>query len=195
MTTNTDQYFITQTLAGNTQAYGQLVEKYQDYVFTVVVRMIKVREEAEEIAQDTFIKAYESLASFRGDSKFSSWLYSIAYRKTLDALRKKKRQGTRELIEDVTEGTIDQIDNALEQLERKEQRVLIQESISKLPAEEAALITFYYFEDQSIREIAGITNLSEQNIKVKLYRSRKKLCTLLQGQLFLEDYISHGKAL
>ena len=81
MNTITDQHCIERTLQGETQAFGTLVERYQDFVFTIVYRMVKVREEAEEVAQDSFVKAFESLSSFRGEAKFSSWLYSIAYRK------------------------------------------------------------------------------------------------------------------
>ncbi len=187
MTTNTDQYLIDQTLAGNTQAYGVLVEKYQDFIFTIVVRMVKVKEEAEEVAQDTFIKAFESLESFRGDSKFSSWLYSIAYRKALDRLRKNKRYQTSPLIEEITETDATDLDNALQQLEVKERSLKIQECIKQLPEIEAALITLYYFEEQSVKEIAQVTELSEDNIKVKLYRSRKKLCTLLQGYIVAQN--------
>jgi RNA polymerase sigma factor (sigma-70 family) len=86
MSLTTDQQLIEKTLRGDTSSFGKLVERYQDFVFTIAFRIMKVREEAEEVAQDSFIKAYESLNSFRGESKFSSWLYSIAYRKALDAL-------------------------------------------------------------------------------------------------------------
>lgn len=187
MTTITDQYLIDETLAGNTQAYGVLVEKYQDFIFTIVVRMLKVKEEAEEVAQDTFVKAFESLGSFRGDSKFSSWLYSIAYRKALDRLRKNKRYQTSELIEEITETDVAHLENALEQLEAKERSQKIQECIKQLPEVEAALVTLYYFEEQSVKEIAEVTQLSEDNIKVKLYRSRKKLCILLQGYIVAQN--------
>ena len=91
MIKTTDQHHIEQTLAGDPQAFGELVRRYQDYVFTVVNRMVQHREEAQEITQDTFVKAYSSLKSFRGESKFSSWLYTIAYRKALDRLKKNKR--------------------------------------------------------------------------------------------------------
>ena len=157
--------------------------------------MVKVREEAEEVAQDTFVKAFDSLEQFRGDSKFSSWLYSIAYRKALDRIRKNKRQKTSELIEEVTEGDIGILDNGLEQLEQKERKELIKNSIMELAETDAAIITLYYFEDQSVKEISEITKLSEDNIKIKLYRSRKKLFTLLQGYVLPEINKTNGKAI
>lgn len=187
MQTNTDPYLVQQTLEGNTEAFGKLVEKYQVFVYTIVIRIVKVKEEAEEVAQDTFIKAYQSLASYRGESKFSSWLYSIAYRKALDALRKSKKNSTFELIEEITEGEFSTIDNALNILENQERSKMIKKCILALPEMEATIITLFYFEEQSIKEIAAITNLTEDNIKVKLYRSRKKLFGLLKQYIMPES--------
>ena len=195
MNTTTDQQLIDQTLNGDTRSFGVLVERYQNFVFTIVYRMVKVQEEAEEVSQDSFIKAFESLSSYRGESKFSSWLYSIAYRKALDAIRKNKKYKASEIIDDITEGEIDSIDNALHFLEEKERKKTIQDCILKLPEDQAAIITLYYFEDQSVREIAGITRLSEDNIKVKLYRSRKKLFTLLKHFVLPEITNSNGRAI
>lgn len=195
MNTTTDQQLIDQTLKGDTRSFGLLVERYQNFVFTIVYRMVKVREEAEEVSQDSFIKAFESLSSYRGEAKFSSWLYSIAYRKALDALRKNKKYKASEIIDDITEGEFETIDNALHYLEDKERKKTIQECILKLPEDDAAIITLYYFEDQSVREISGITQLSEDNIKVKLFRSRKKLYTLLKHFVLPEINNNNGRAI
>ena len=195
MNRNTDQYYIDKTMQGDTQAFGVLVERYQDFIFTVVLRMLKIREEAEEVAQDAFIKAFESLSSFRGESKFSSWLYSIAYRKALDRLRKNKKYVATELIEEITEGNLESIENALGYLEDQERKQIIQECITQLPKAEAAIITFYYFEDQSVKEVAAITGLSEDNIKIKLYRSRKKMFTLLKHFVLPEISNNNGQAI
>lgn len=195
MNTSTDQQYIQKTLNGDTHSFGCLVKKYQDFVFTIVYRIVKTREEAEEIAQDTFLKAYESLASYRGEAKFSSWLYSIAYRKALDALRKNKKYKAFELIEDITEGEVEIIDNALLYLQDEERKTAIQNCILKLPEDEAAIITLYYFEEQSVREVASITGLSEDNIKVKLHRSRKKLFSLLKHHILPEITITNGRAI
>jgi RNA polymerase sigma-70 factor (ECF subfamily) len=195
MNHNTDQYYVEKAMLGDTKAFGVLVERYQDFIFTIVLRMVKVREEAEEVAQDAFIKAYESLSSFRGESKFSSWLYSIAYRKALDSIRKSKRQQTSELIEEITESNFEPVENALQYLEDQERKKIIQDCIMQLPESEAAIITLYYFEELSVREITSIVNLTEDNIKVKLYRSRKKLHSLLEHYLKPELTIINGKAI
>jgi len=194
MHSNTDQELINKTLQGDTRAFGFLVVKYQSYVFTIVLRMVKVREEAEEVSQDTFVKAFESLSSFRGESKFSSWLYSIAYRKALDSLRKNKKHKASQLLEEITESDVSSVENALYYLEDKERKEKIQECIMQLPEMDAALVTLYYFEEQSIKEMAVITSLSEENIKVKLYRSRKKLFTLLQHFILPEISNTNGRA-
>jgi RNA polymerase sigma-70 factor, ECF subfamily len=195
MQPNTDQLLIDRTLGGDTRAFSSLVEKYQGYVFTIVLRMVKVKEEAEEVSQDTFIKAFESLSGFRGESKFSSWLYSIAYRKALDRIRKNKRYQASELLEEITESDEGIFENALQQLEDKERKEKIQQCIMQLPEVDAALITLYYFEEQSVKEMAAITKLSEENIKVKLYRSRKKLFTLLQDFVLPEIANTNGEAI
>ena len=85
-----DNEIISKVLNGDQQAYAELVSRYQNYVFTLTLRMIKSREDAEEVAQDIFVKAYRSLANFRGDAKFSTWLYTIVNTTCITFLRKKK---------------------------------------------------------------------------------------------------------
>jgi|TARA_R100000479_G_scaffold33554_4_gene14232 RNA polymerase sigma-70 factor (ECF subfamily) len=195
MNTTNDQYYITQTLQGNTQAYANLVTKYQNYVFTILIRMLKNREEAEEVAQDTFVKAFEALSTFRGESKFSSWLYSIAYRKALDTIRKNKRFKTTKCIEEYAKIDFRETENALTYLEDKERKDFIENCIMQLPEDNAAIITLYYFDELSVKEIAVITKLTEDNIKIKLYRSRKKLFTLLKEYIQPEIANTNGKAI
>ncbi|MCH7785412.1 MAG: RNA polymerase sigma factor [Bacteroidetes bacterium] len=192
---DTDQYYISKTLKGDSRAYSFLVEKYQNFVYTIVIRMVKVKEEAEEVSQDTFIKAFQSLSSYRGESKFSTWLYSIAYRKALDRIRKNNKINTSELIEEITESNFESIENALHYIQEQERNEIIKKCILQLKEQEAAIITFYYYEDLTVKEIAKITQLTEDNIKVKLHRSRKKLFSLLKYFVLPEITISNGKAI
>ena len=85
-----DTDIITQVLGGNQQAYALLVDRYQNFVFTIVLRYIKSREDAEEVSQDVFVKAYRSLADFKGAAKFSTWLYTVTTTTCITFLRKKK---------------------------------------------------------------------------------------------------------
>lgn len=191
-----DSVLIERSIAGDTRAFGVLVERYQDYIFTVVYRMLKVREEAEEVAQDSFLKAYAALPSFRGDSKFSTWLYRIAYRKALDKIRMNKRGFSSLEITDNTLGmAFEELENGLEFMLREERNELVKRVILELPEQEAAIITLFYFEEQSIKEIAVITGLSEDNVKVKLYRSRKILFALLENYMLSSISEKNGKAI
>lgn len=183
MIKNTDQYLIKTTLAGETFAFGELVDRYQNFVFSIAVRMLKNREEAEEVAQDSFIKAFDSLAGFRAEAKFSSWLYRIVYNKSLDRLKKNKREGSFVLIEDITSNDLIGIETGLDFMLEEERKEVISKCIAELPGKDAALVELYYFEELAIKEIAEITGLTEDNIKIKLYRSRKKLFTLLKAYI------------
>lgn len=176
-------------------AFGELIDRYQDFAFTIAIRVLKVREEAEEVAQDSFIKAFDSLSSFRGESKFSTWLYRIVYHKSLDRLKMNNRHRTYELNEEITDDNLDHIENGLEFLLREERSRVIRKCIEQLPADDAAIISLYYFEEQSVKEISMVTDLTEDNIKIKLYRSRKKLFGLLEA--YIKPVITNedGKAI
>ncbi|WP_373059766.1 RNA polymerase sigma factor [Zunongwangia sp. H14] len=191
----TEEYYIDKAVHGDTRAFGVLVEKYQDYIFTIVYRMLKVREEAEEVAQDAFLKAFEALPGFRGESKFSSWLYRIAYRKALDRIRKNSRHTSLELIEEITADDATKLESGLEVMLEQERSEIIQKCLLKLPEQDAAIVTLYYFEEQPVKEIAGITGLTEDNVKVKLYRSRKALFSLLKKYMLKEIPEKNGKSI
>jgi RNA polymerase sigma factor (sigma-70 family) len=193
MTNSGDQEHIQKVLLGDTNAFAVLVNRYKDMVFTLCLKMVHNREEAEELAQDSFIKAYRSLQQFRGDAKFSTWLYKVCYFTCVDRLKKLKKE---QPIVDINEYTNDQIASLqtdFEQLMEKERKELVQECLELLPAEDSFLLTLYYLEEQSVKEMAKIIGASESNIKVKLFRSRNKLTTLLAAQKTtnkIKDYAS-----
>ncbi|SHJ55205.1 RNA polymerase sigma factor [Aquimarina spongiae] len=190
-----DQYYIQKVLEGDINAFSILVERYQNLVYTVVYRVVKNKEQAEEVAQDTFVKAYESLAKYRGEAKFSTWLYTIAYRKSLDLVKSNKRLITSELIEEINEGDIELVTDALSYLQEQERKKIIAESILKLPQETAVLVTLYYFEEKNIKEIADIVGLTADNVKIKLFRSRKKLYSILKHYVLPEISNKNGRAI
>lgn len=176
-----DHLIITNIRAGNIQAYAVLVKRYERLVFSLALRMMKNREDAEEVAQDVFVKAYQALDNFNGDAKFSSWLYRITYNRSLDMLAQKKRQPTFENTEAIADANLNEVENVLDRMERKAQQELVQRAINQLEAEEAFIVTVYYYKEHSVTEIAEMTGLTESNVKIKLFRSRKKLFTLLQA--------------
>lgn len=191
MTINQEQHLIQKIVGGNSQAYGELVEHYKDLVFTLALRMMKHREEAEEVAQDTFIKAYKSLRSFKGDSKFSTWMYRITYNTCLDRIKSNKRKHQEIEINELTLNKLKSIDNALDNMVDNEREKLVKQCVEALPSQESFMLTLYYYEDLSLDEISKIIDLPTNTIKVRLFRTRKKLATILKETLepeILEHY-------
>jgi RNA polymerase sigma factor (sigma-70 family) len=183
MTKQADQYYIHQIISGNTGAFAVLVDRYKMLVFTLASKMITNREEAEEVAQDAFIKAFNSLGKFKGDSKFSTWLYRIAYNTCLDRLKKNKKEENVVPVDEFTASFFKTTENAFEALVEQERKQLIQDCLQQLPGEEGFLLTLYYFEDQNLDEIAKIMDITANHVKVKLFRSRKKLAGILKRHL------------
>lgn len=179
-----DQIYIQQVLDGDTSSYTRLVEKYKDMVFTVCYRIVRQKEDAEDAAQVVFIKAFKKLSSFKGDSKFSTWLYTIAYRTAIANTKLKKIETTDAdfHIDIASDETFPQ----LEGMKNKEQQFYVQKAIDALPEIDSVIISLFYIDECSIQEIVDITELKESNVKVKLHRARKQLKTNLESLLHHE---------
>lgn len=193
MNQHTDHYFITEIRNGNTKAFAALVDSYKNMVFTLAVQLLKHHEDAEEASQDTFVKVFKSIGSFKQDAKLSTWVYRIAYNTCLDKLKAQKRRREVELENALTEKDTQTIDNAYELLVKSEQSELIKQCVHHLPNDEGFLMTLYYFEELSLDEISKITNLTTNHVKVKLYRSRKKLLTIMKEKLEPETIASYER--
>lgn len=189
MNSDLELNYINITLGGDTNAFSNLIIKYQDFVFTLVFRMLKNKEDAEEVTQDVFIKAYKVLNTFRGESKFSTWLYTIAYRKALDKLKNNKSTIISQELDSINVNNFSSIKNALDILEDNERRQIIKNCINRLSSDISSIFTMYYFEELSIKEVSEITKLSNENVKIKLFRGRKILYSILQKQLFSETIL------
>lgn len=174
-----EKIYIRRILEGDIEVFSLLVSKYQNLVFTICSRVFDNKEEAEDIAQESFIKCYQSLKQFKGESKFSSWLYTITYNTCMNHLKYKKRQTSVEDIANVADQDIIEQDHIFAKLEQKEQTNLIQKALSKLELDEQMIIQLYYYEELPIKEISNILSLKIENIKIKLFRSRKKLFNIL----------------
>ncbi len=170
-----DNHYIRQTREGDMQAFGLLVQKHQRLAYTLALRMLKNPEEAQEAAQDAFVKVYQSLSGFEGKSKFTTWMYRVVYNECVGRLRKTRRHET--WVEDIMENPDEPADflDGLEILHRAERSALVKRGIEMLSPAEAAVLTLFYLEDQSIKEIAAVTGSSEPNVKVQLFRGRKHL--------------------
>ena len=193
MATIDDNILIKAITNGDTKAYTQLVDRYKDLIYTLALRMLKHREEAEEAAQDTFIKVFKSLDKFKGDSKFSTWIYKVAYNTCLDTIKKNKKHLNNVTIDAYTFNKLDTIDNALDNMINKERQTLIKQCIHKLPEDSSALLTLFYFEELSLDEISQIINVEANTVKVKLFRARKKLAVILEQYLQPQNSLNYGK--
>lgn len=173
-----ESHIIARILSGKDEEFSYFLDTYGQQVFALIVRMVSSPEYAEELTQDTFLKAYRHLGSFTGGSSFSTWIYRIAYNTALSALRKKKEEVL--MIDDrqwerVSETEIDEVldDESEDRIAR------LQDALGKLSAEERAIVALFYEEGKSMEEIAHILNQSVGNVKVKLHRIRKKLYILM----------------
>lgn len=177
----TDLDLINSILAGNTANYAMLVKRHQRFVFTLALRFAKNREDAEEIAQDCFVKAYKALGTFKQTSKFSTWLYTITYTTAMTYLRKKKLDSTS--IDD--EEQVLQVannDSAFDAdiVEKKSTYKYLNQAINMLLPDDAAIITLFYKGEQGLDEIGEALAMEANTVKVKLHRARHRLKEKLQ---------------
>jgi RNA polymerase sigma factor (sigma-70 family) len=171
-----DNEIISKVLAGDHPAYAGLVNRYQNYVFTLALRIVKNREDAEEVAQDVFIRAYKYLADFRGASKFTTWLYTIVNNTCISFLRKKKLNMYSLDNEKVFE-VADNQDSGMRanQVEQKSKLSMVNQAIGLLSPDDAQIITLFYKAEQSLEETAQVLGIEVNAAKVRLHRARTRL--------------------
>ena len=181
----TDELIITKVLKGDSAAYGALVTKYSNMVFTLAYNITLNREDAEEVAQDTFLKAFNALSSFKKQSAFSTWLYRIVVNVALNK-RKLKKFIIADINEEITAEEDYNIYSLLEQYKSRDQKKFIQLAMSTLREDERICITMFYLNELSVNEIHKLTGVSIANIKVLLHRGRKHLYAQLNNLLKTE---------
>lgn len=180
----TDTEIINEVLGGEQKAFATLVNRYKNFVFTLALRFTRHREDAEEVAQDVFVKTYRSLYDFRGTSKFSTWLYTIVFTTSVTFLRRKKLVTIP--IED--DNNIIQLENKnsgfmADGIEQKSKIGHLNEAINMLPANDAQIITLFYKGEQSLEEIGQILGIDPNTVKVRLHRARQRLKERLEKHL------------
>ena len=178
-----DNYYIDKVIQGEVNAYARLVEKHKDMVYTIALRITRKKEDAEEIAQDAFLKAFEHLKEFKKQSKFSTWIYRIAYNAAISRIRRKSLETTlldENMIEEVPE---EQVQQEMEGLHEDEQRKMIDMALEQLNELDYLIITMFYLKEKSIDDITEITGLTKSNVKVKLHRIRKRMYQELYSRL------------
>ncbi len=175
-----DESLIQQAIAGRQSAYAMLVKRYEQYVFTLALRFVKNREDAHEVAQDCFLRAFRYLPDFRGEAKFTTWLYKIVYSTSLNHLRKVNPDLV-SLDDDSRPLRLphDTTPDAAHTLERDDRNAALQRAISLLSPDDAGIITLFYLYEHSLDEICQMMDLSMTNAKTKLCRARQRLKIIL----------------
>ena len=182
-----DSFYIKKVLQGHLSSFAILVEKHKGMAFTLALRIAKNHEDAEEIAQDAFLKAYNSLGSFKQDAKFTTWLYKIIYNTAISRFRKKQIDSL-SMEESVASDALHEDKNdGLDILHHRERKKIISLAIRRLKEDEGVVMTLFYLSENNIKEIEEITGFTASNIKILLHRGRKKL--LLELKKILKDEI------
>ena len=183
-----DQEIIDSVKKGNQADFSVLIDRYKDRAFSLLKRMLKNQFDAEEVLQDCFLKTYNALNSFKGDSKFSTWFYRIVYNSALTKLSSQKRK-TESQMTSVEDHFDLESDYKPDEIERTDVNNLIQNIISKLPEKYSAIITMFYLNEMSIEEISEVMGLSVSNVKVMLHRSRNSLRDFIVKNNLAEELI------
>jgi RNA polymerase sigma-70 factor, ECF subfamily len=171
--------YIERIRNGETNLFSYFVTRYSNSIYSLIVRIVLTKEDAEELTQDSFLKAFKKLDTFKGDCSFSTWLFRIAYNTAISATRKRKMLFPL-VDETMLESVPDEaIDTFFDQDDDEIRLQKLEEAITKLNVEEKTLITLFYTEEKSVAELARVLDLTPENVKVKLYRVRKKLYVLM----------------
>lgn len=199
MTREQEAAIVRKVLGGDANAFETLVLEYEKNVYNIALRMTGNGEDAADMTQEAFIKAYNSLQSFRGDSKFSVWLYRIVSNVCLDFLRSKNRRPTVSLSVEDDDGEDAQLDVADESqspellLDRKLTRDSVRRGLDSLPPDYRQILLLREIQGLSYDEIAQALSLEVGTVKSRIFRARKRLCTFLIDDGNISDFSSSGK--
>lgn len=186
-----DQHLIDQCLAGQTDAFGQLVERYQYRLFGSLVHVIGSADDAQDVAQDAFVQAFEKLGTFRGQSAFYSWLFRIALNAAVSAKRKTRRvTGSVDAIREATgdepvdKNTSSSPDNAAHVGDRQR---LVRRALAQLPEEYRTALVLKEMDDLKYEEIAEILGVPLGTVRSRIHRARQELRMRLQWAMQAEE--------
>ena len=183
-----DQEIIESVRRGNDSDYSIIVDKYKNKAFSMLKRMLKNEFDAEEVLQDCFLKAYNSLSTFKGEAKFSTWFYRIVYNTALTKLSSKKRKTESEMTSVEDHFNLES-DYGSDEIENTDLNKFIHNIVGKLPERYEAIITMFYLNEMSIDEISEVMGISVSNTKVMLHRSRNSLRDLIFKNRLTEELI------
>lgn len=179
-----DLQLIDRVLAGEQNVYAQLVERYKSYAFTIALKVLNVRQDAEEAAQDAFIKAYHNLAKFNREAKFSTWLYRIVFNTSVSLRRTRKVT-----FQDIPESAVAPGYDTEKTLEKSDRKRFIEAGLARLNEADRVALTLFYLKELSLEEIGDITGMPANTVKVRIHRARLRLAdemkTILKNESLL----------
>lgn len=178
-----EQRLIARAKRGNADAYRELVDAYKDRLFAFIWRMIRDHHQAEDIAQATFVKAYEALESYSKRWAFSTWLFTIAYRLCINHLRKRKALSGEMDFARVGGADADVRESVANTEEARRLRMLIWSAVDELSPPQRASVLLFYREGKSCEEIGRVLDIPTVTVKSHLHRARARLRTALDGEL------------
>lgn len=175
-----DTEYIHRVLGGDTSAFQSLVERHQDMVYSIAFKIVGNKEDAEDVAQEVFVKCYRFLKSYNFQSRFSTWLYRIAYNHAIDYYKKLRNKKHTRGPDDFCMDIEVKPENTSEKLDQKVLQSLVKNAINMLPADDKIIVLLYYYNDYPLKEIAEIAGIKENHVKIKLHRARAKLMQQLE---------------
>ncbi len=179
MITSEEEYLlIDRILAGDRNLYATLVDKYKSYAYTLAMKVLENRSDAEEAAQDAFIKAFHYLKGFNKQAKFSTWLYRIVFNTAISYKRKRKPA-----FQSIENSIIEYSERADHKTEQDDKQVFILKAMDKLNETDRLVIQLFYIKEFSMEEVADMMGQNINTIKVRIHRARLRLADELKGLL------------
>lgn len=175
MTNDGDLLVIDRILAGEQNLYAGLVDRYKSYVYTIAYKILLTRPEAEEAAQDAFIKAYHHLKSFNREAKFSTWLYRIAFNTAISYKRKHRHD-----FQSIETVVISHAGESEGSLEKNDKKRFLNQAMAKLGEADRTALSLFYLQEFSLEEIAEIMNMQANTVKVRIHRARQRVADELK---------------
>lgn len=176
MITTQDEYsLIDRIVAGEEALYATLVNKYKSYAYTIALKIVENRAEAEEVAQDGFIKAFHYLKKFNREAKFSTWLYRIVFNTAISYKRKNRQQ-----FESIENSIVEYSDRADHELIKDDKKVFLEQAIAKLSDADRIAVQLFYIKEYSLEETAEMLGQNINTLKVRVHRARQRLADELK---------------
>lgn len=185
-----EKQLIEKVLKGDTSSFSYFVSTYQDMALTIAYRICKNRQDAEDIVQESFVRAFHNLHTFRFTSKFSTWLYRIVYNTAISELQTAFFKTEFTEYEQIHGQELFSNSDAVGCLEQMERSASINDVLDKMPTEESLVLTLFYLEENSIKDVAHMLSITESNVKVRLHRGRKRFAELVDA-MNLQTILQH----